>query len=297
MNAAGIGQVESELGISLPEEYRNFLLSSADEIRRLDDELSYVVTPWVEAQEMINGNREAFYPSKNRLVVAGNGAGDYWFIELIGDRAEIWTFEHETGEIERGHASPEAWLEYLRTRLAEQRARSEEAAAKVQREFAELSYDGAGISSLFRAAQDMESMERLTALVAGGHEVNTRNQNKFAATPLQGAVGRGNLATVKILLEAGADPNLSESNGNTALHGCGEPEIAKLLLNAGGNPNARNELGATPLHSCAFFGRDEVAELLLKRGADPSIANETGQLPLNVAMARGKEGMVRILSE
>lgn len=297
VDIADLERVESALGLSLPKPYRDFLLDQSSEIRRLSAELKYVVAPWVDADELITGNREAVFPSANRFVVAGNGVGDYWFIESAVSESAIWFYEHETDETSRAYDQPADWIAYLRERVARQVKDLAEAAEKQEREFAELKFGAGGISTLYTAAQDVESTKRLEALIAAGHDVNTRNRNKSAGTPLQGAVGRGNLAAVRLLLAAGADPALAESNGNTVLHGCGKPEIAKLLLDAGGDPNARNELEGTPLHSCAFFGREEVTVCLLEQGADKTLFDQSDQTPLDVAKARNKSGMIALLSE
>jgi len=258
--------------------------------------LKYVVAPWIDADELITGNREAVFPSANRLVVAGNGAGDYWFVEMAAAQSAIWFYEHETDETSRAYDQPADWLANLRERVARQVKDLAEAAEKTARDFAELQFGAGGISTLYSAAQDLGSTTRLEALIAAGHDVNTRNRSKSAGTPLQGAVGRGNLAAVRLLLAAGANPALAENNGNSVLHGCGKSEIVKLLLEAGGDPNAMNGLGATPLHSCAFIGREEVARCLLQHGADKSIADHSGQTPRAVAVARNKPEMIALFS-
>ena len=49
----------------------------------------------------------------------------------------------------------------------------------------------------------------------------------------------------------------------------GHVEVMRLLLKAGANPNLAGEDGLGPLHSAAIGGRAEAARVLLDAGADP----------------------------
>ncbi len=51
----------------------------------------------------------------------------------------------------------------------------------------------------------------------------------------------------------------------------GAMEIVEKLLNAGMNPNATNTYGYAPLHVAAFAGQTAIVEALLKAGADPNV--------------------------
>lgn len=295
MTSADIDRIEATLGIEVPADYRAFVESQADEIRRLDEALDYVVTPWLNPDDIITANQQTPLPGGKRLIVAGNGAGDFWFLELAGDTNAIWYFEHETNEVGLAHDDAEAWLTYLSQRLDQQTTEAIKAKEKAAREFAELTFSPTGQSSLYDEAMNVESTARLAALIAAGHDANTPNRNKFAGTPLMGAVSRGNPPAVRLLLEAGADPNLVDSNENTALHSCGKPELAELLLQHGANPNAINSLGRTPLHGCGYFGRAEVAKLLLAHGADKTVTDNEGKTALGLAADRGKQNFIDLL--
>ena len=92
---------------------------------------------------------------------------------------------------------------------------------------------------------------------------------------------------VQACLEAGADPNARDEDGNTPLHrlrggsGSEEGRSASLLLAAGANPNARNNMGETPLHEVLEYRDDSDFELivvLLEGGADPNARDQDGNL-------------------
>jgi ankyrin repeat protein len=70
---------------------------------------------------------------------------------------------------------------------------------------------------------------------------------------------------VRILLAAGADVNARDTKGNTALLLCHRNiKLAELLLQAGAHPNVRNSDSETPLQRA---GSDEMKRLLIKHGA------------------------------
>ena len=100
----------------------------------------------------------------------------------------------------------------------------------------------------------------------------------------------------RALLAKGANPNLPDNAGRTAVHGAARIAAAdtmRALLGAGGKPNVPDEDGNTPLHfAAAAAGRAmgidaEVAaiRLLLGAGGDPNRANAQGRTPLHAAAA------------
>jgi len=92
-------------------------------------------------------------------------------------------------------------------------------------------------------------------------------------TALRRATGKGDIETVRGLLDSGVDPSAANpTEGHTALHYAawyGSTEMVELLLERGAHPNARTRpWGATPLYLAV--PRPDVVELLLERGADPN---------------------------
>ena len=102
-------------------------------------------------------------------------------------------------------------------------------------------------------------------------------------------------AVVKVLLEHGADVKMaSRPAGFTPLHSAvaddaGEvtKDLVRMLLDAGANPNARSATDGTPVHTAAFTGNIAVLEMLLEAGGDASAADKKGHSPLDIARERG----------
>jgi ankyrin repeat protein len=118
------------------------------------------------------------------------------------------------------------------------------------------------------------------------------------ATPLMDAVLYGDLSTVKDLLRRGADPNVKNHIGATALMwAMDDVEKSRVLLDHGADPNAQAEDGSTPLLVAAGQTRSvEVIRLLLDRGANPNPpARNAGSTPLARAASLGNAEGIRLL--
>lgn len=101
---------------------------------------------------------------------------------------------------------------------------------------------------------------------------------------LHAAIRHGNFSQVKALLDAGADPNAPDKDGNPPLMIAavfGSPSYIKLLLDKGANPKSANPMGASALLWAA--GDPEKAKLLIDAGADVNQASGTGRTPLHAA--------------
>jgi ankyrin repeat protein len=79
-------------------------------------------------------------------------------------------------------------------------------------------------------------------------------------------------------------------------------EVVKMLLDAGADPNGQDTLfGAAPLHNVALPSGDEVVKLgklLLEYGADPLLTNKGGEIPLDFAKELSKnQDLIDLLTE
>ncbi len=106
----------------------------------------------------------------------------------------------------------------------------------------------------------------------------------------------------RYLLLKGADPNIPSDNGfrvfpiHSAAAANNNP-IAKMLLEAGAQVNVTQKSGVSPLHSAAHSGNIELLILLLEAGADVTLQTENGQRASDMASEKGFTEIARILSE
>jgi ankyrin repeat protein len=110
-------------------------------------------------------------------------------------------------------------------------------------------------------------------LVRNGEDINEVGYECRAA--LHAAVGsvyvRQKAEAVRALIENGANVNLGNVTGATALHHAannGNYDVMRVLLEKGANPNAMANGHDTPLVLAASMGRDEGINILLDHGAD-----------------------------
>jgi ankyrin repeat protein len=128
------------------------------------------------------------------------------------------------------------------------------------------------------------------------------------ATPLMRAARTNDVASMRVLLDWGADPWAKLSDGTTLLmlaagQGLGPlrgegPRIrvpteegavqaVQLLLDLGLPVNATNDTGNTALHAAISRG-DRVVKLLAERGADLQAKNNAGFTALDLALGLGQ---------
>lgn len=119
-------------------------------------------------------------------------------------------------------------------------------------------------------------------------------------TPLMQAVLYGDVDSVRLLLDQGADANIRNEAGATALMwAVDDIEKTRLLIEHGADVNARSDDGRTPLLIAAGqFGNAAVVKLLLDRGADISAKSPDLRgyaTPLSEAARTGEESVLRML--
>jgi len=89
---------------------------------------------------------------------------------------------------------------------------------------------------------------------------NPNAAGQSSITPLIAAVVRGHTELADLLLNLGADLNISTREGVTALMAAvnSNPEAAPLLLKRGAEINAADQTGITALHAAAAMGKADV---------------------------------------
>ncbi|KAL4452534.1 hypothetical protein ABPG75_008196 [Micractinium tetrahymenae] len=129
-------------------------------------------------------------------------------------------------------------------------------------------------------------------------------------TPVQHAVHSGSLATLKVLLDAGANLAARDASRQTLLHLAAQQPEAECSEAAGGCPRARclrelfsrgcclgllddrDSAGDTALATACRNGHAAVVEVLLKQGADPDAGTTS---PLMLACSAGCPSAVELL--
>ncbi|MDP8979686.1 MAG: ankyrin repeat domain-containing protein [Acidobacteriota bacterium] len=116
-------------------------------------------------------------------------------------------------------------------------------------------------------------------------------------SPLMYAAALGSLESMRLLLDAGADPNAANDFAATPLMWCaGDAAKVRLLLSKGAQVDARSKLGRTPLLiAAAYDGATEAARLLIEKGADINARDESGMSVLEQAASSNHIQLVRLL--
>ncbi len=132
---------------------------------------------------------------------------------------------------------------------------------------------------------------------AGAVLLMSAGVNKTSVEELLAAIQAGSNARVKALLEEGADPNVTDSEGVPALMNAvlyGDAEMVRMLLGRGAVVNTRDSAGGTALLWAA--GDPVKAGLLMDFGADVNAQSESGRTPLMTAAATaGGAGTVALM--
>ncbi|KAJ5674933.1 uncharacterized protein N7477_004867 [Penicillium maclennaniae] len=97
---------------------------------------------------------------------------------------------------------------------------------------------------------------------------------------------------------------IEAAHGHTALHRAaiyGNESVLAVLLQAGADPTLSDSAGLTPLHLAAYQGHTGIVQLLLASGPQPhdivSQPTRTGETALHLAVQAHQPVMVRILLE
>ncbi|MFO1064458.1 MAG: ankyrin repeat domain-containing protein [Pirellulales bacterium] len=158
----------------------------------------------------------------------------------------------------------------------------------------------------------MNSLEFARVLIEAGANVNARLDKgnsgvgvlaKKGATPFFMASMTADLAYIKLLLELGADPKLTNTEGASALGaaaglGALAPEetagteeesleVVEFLIGLGFDLNNVDANGETAMHGAAYKNFPRVVEFLASKGADPAVwnrPNKHGWTPLDIAL-------------
>ena len=119
----------------------------------------------------------------------------------------------------------------------------------------------------------------------GGY-VNTTNKHNETALVL--VCEKGNTDAINVLLDAGADHNISDELGETWIHhvidGTCKKETIQIMIEHGADVNAMNKHDETALMRACTKGHIGTINILLSVGADPNVADTDGNTCLHIAL-------------
>ena len=161
-----------------------------------------------------------------------------------------------------------------------------------------------------RSTRTLSSLDIIKRLLARGADPNRPYTKKIpprqaqgdivvtpGATPLYRAMKATDLATARVLLDAGANPSLGIKDGSTPLMqaagmgarraatdedvvektGRADPlDAVKMFVAAGADIDRQNDLGNTALHYAAQNGLARIVEYLVAKGARTDVYNYSG---------------------
>jgi ankyrin repeat protein len=179
------------------------------------------------------------------------------------------------------------------------------------------------------AENGISHLDVLRLLLEKGADVNARYTKTVPPRQAQGninvppgstalyrAVRSIDLASVKLLVDAGANPSLALTDGSTPLMaaaGLGAPrggdeevteagdrndpvDVMKILVDKGADVNAVNDAGMTPMHYAVQRGVDRIIEYLASKGARFDVKNKQGRTAAEIARGR-TAALVKQLSQ
>uniref|UniRef100_A0A0N4U4E9 ANK_REP_REGION domain-containing protein n=1 Tax=Dracunculus medinensis TaxID=318479 RepID=A0A0N4U4E9_DRAME len=156
--------------------------------------------------------------------------------------------------------------------------------------------------SLYYAAEKGDTTTLKRILEMDSSLIDIKDENGY--TPLMVSSMCGNVDTMKMLLENGAQINHVDKEKHSAVHWavvCGQLAALTVLLEKGANANIKDHQGAQPLHYATVMEDippergEAILHILLKYGALVNGKDVDGRTPLHWASSNGNAAAIQSL--
>ncbi len=123
----------------------------------------------------------------------------------------------------------------------------------------------------FESAMSKNDIAKVAEFIRGGivldFNFNFERRGRTSDSPLTGAVKRGRIEIVRMLLDAGADIRRKDGWGDCAINAARTPEMVKFLVSRGADPNVEGMYGQTAAAKALESGNLELVDALVAAGA------------------------------
>ncbi len=160
--------------------------------------------------------------------------------------------------------------------------------------------DGLGFTPLMKVARYGET-KVVEFLLRNKSEVNAKAD--MGETALFRTIDVNKYDNAKILIKFGADPNIKETSQDWAPLPCasyyGNLRLVKLLIDSGAEINVTGKYDQTSLHwsmrAITWNNQKEIVKYLLQNGINANHEDSEGKTALQMAEKRSSEGVVELL--
>ncbi|XP_067943351.1 putative ankyrin repeat protein RF_0381 [Watersipora subatra] len=144
-----------------------------------------------------------------------------------------------------------------------------------------------------------ESVKTVELLLECSESIN--HPDSGGRTPIIWACSVGSHTATRMLIKAGADVTLTDSDGLTGLHCAashGHSEVIDVLVSKSNcEVDCADQLGCTPLFYAASHGQPSALQKLLTYGANPNHRDARGRTASHCAAAQGRTDLLQLLEE
>ena len=222
---------------------------------------------------------------QNRPAICGTGA-EISLFRLLFLLASWWFWTPSLSSAQA--VDPPSQV--CRTQLISKIIRGETDEAKKLIESDKINLDArdcTGSSALIEAVVHDETATVRLLLESGASPTVSDNRNQ---TPLAIAAWYCREDAVQLLLGHGATLEARDIDGYspliTSVQNCADGRLTALLLRSGARVDAKSKNGTTALTSAAFFGNEQAVYILIAAGADTEAKTTSGETALSIARDR-----------